>query len=175
MLVDHLAVRWGFGSFHRDGPARVARGMFHRREVQLVKPQTFMNRSGSILGPLRTDRAFDVQRELLIVVDEVQLDLGRFRLRSRGTAGGHNGLKSIEGALGHTDYARLRIGVGPVPQNYPDMADFVLDPFRRDERAVIEDLLDPVAEAVETWVTDGIDIAMTRHNKKPPTPESEGS
>ena len=174
MLVDQLAVRWRFGSFRREGAARVARGMFRRHEVQLVKPQTFMNRSGTILGPLRAAPGFDAQRDLLLIVDEVQLDLGRFRLRSKGSAGGHNGLKSVESALGLADYARLRIGVGPVPGDYPDMADFVLEPFRRDERAVIEDLMDPMADAVETWITDGIEIAMTRHNKKPPAPEPDG-
>ena len=174
-LADHLAVRWGFGSFRREGPTRVARGMWRRHEVQLLKPQTFMNRSGTIFGPLRATPGFDTRRDLLVVVDEVQLDLGRFRLRSKGSAGGHNGLKSIESALGGADYSRLRIGVGPVSADYPDMADFVLEPFRRDERAILDELFDPMADAIETWVTDGIEIAMTHHNKKPSAPEADGA
>lgn len=124
-----------------------------------------MNRSGAALAELKGDPEFDLARDLLVVVDETALPIGRFRLRAKGSAGGHNGLKSIEGALRSQDYARLRIGVGPVPPDYDDLADFVLDGFTREEADVLRSLLDPMADAVECWVADGIELAMTRHNR----------
>ncbi len=133
----------------------------------MLKPQTYMNRSGAVLGPLRGRTGFDPGQDLLVLVDEVALPVGRFRLRAKGSAGGHNGLKSLEGALRSQDYARLRIGVGPLPPDYDDMADFVLGGFDREEARTIESLLDPMADAVECWLADGIEAAMTRYNKNP--------
>lgn len=167
MLVDHLASRWGFGTFRREGPARVARGNVRGTAVQLIKPQTYMNRSGAVLSPLRADPTFDPAVDLLVVVDEVALPVGRFRLRAKGSAGGHNGLKSIEGSLRSADYARLRIGVGPVPPEYDDMADYVLEPLLPEERQALGELLDAMADACECWVADGIETAMNRHNRNP--------
>ncbi|MDX2056997.1 MAG: aminoacyl-tRNA hydrolase [Gemmatimonadales bacterium] len=167
ILADHLAARWGFGPFRREGSARCAKGSVRGRAVQLVKPHTYMNRSGAVLTPLRSEAGFDPTQELLVLVDEVALPVGRFRLRAKGSAGGHNGLKSIEGALRSQDYARLRIGVGPLPPEYDDMADFVLERFEADEARVIAELLDPMTDAVECWVTDGIETAMNRHNRNP--------
>jgi len=145
---------------------RRAAGTVRRRAVELLKPQTFMNRSGAALAPLKARAGFDPATDLLVLVDEAALPLGRFRLRARGSPGGHNGLKSIEGSLRSSDYARLRIGVGPVPEGYDDLADYVLDRFEPSEMAELEALLDPMAEAVECWLTDGIDTAMNRYNRK---------
>ena len=123
-----------------------------------------MNRSGAALAPLRSLPGFDPSQHLLILVDEVALPIGRFRLRGAGSAGGHNGLKSVEGALQRQDYARLRIGVGPQPPA-DDLSDFVLGPFTAEEHKILEDLLDPMSEAVEAWLEDGIELAMTRFNR----------
>jgi peptidyl-tRNA hydrolase, PTH1 family len=139
--------------------------MWEGHAVRVLKPQTYMNRSGAALAPLRALAGFDPARDLLVVVDDVALPVGTFRLRGAGTAGGHNGLKSIEGVLQRQDYARLRIGVGPVPTDTADLADFVLAPFTAEESKAIDTLLDPMAEAVETWLADGIEKAMSRHNK----------
>jgi len=98
-------------------------------------------------------------------VDDVALPLGRYRLRGAGSAGGHNGLKSVEGALRRQDYARLRIGVGPVPAGLDDLSDYVLAPFPADERRALDELLDPMAEAVECWVEHGIERAMATYNR----------
>lgn len=133
--------------------------------VQVLKPQTYMNRSGAILAPLRALDTFDPAADLLVLVDDVDLDVGRFRLRGAGSAGGHNGLKSIEGALRRQDYARLRIGVGPRPMGQDDLADFVLDRFTPEERAALDALLDPMADAVECWLDEGIERAMNRFNR----------
>lgn len=124
-----------------------------------------MNRSGGALASLRAADAFDPAQDLLVLVDDVALDVGRFRVRGAGSAGGHNGLKSVEGVLRRQDYARLRIGVGPRPMGLDDLADFVLDRFTPEERAALDALLDPMAEAVECWLDEGIERAMNRFNR----------
>jgi PTH1 family peptidyl-tRNA hydrolase len=124
-----------------------------------------MNRSGAAIAPLRALPDFDPSQQLLILVDDVALSVGRFRLRGAGSAGGHNGLKSIEGVLQRQDYARLRIGVGPAPPGLDDLADFVLDQFSREERDTINELLDPMSEAVECWLENGIEQAMNQFNR----------
>lgn len=124
-----------------------------------------MNRSGAAIAPLRSLPDFDPSQHLLILVDDVALPLGRFRLRGSGSAGGHNGLKSVEGVLQRQDYARLRIGVGPAPPGLDDLADFVLDEFTPEERDTINELLDPMSEAVECWLENGIEPAMNQFNR----------
>ena len=124
-----------------------------------------MNRSGAALATLRDREDFDPARDLLVLVDDVALDVGRFRLRGAGSAGGHNGLRSVEGTLRRQDYARLRIGVGPRPMEVDDLADFVLDRFTGEERAAVDALLDPMDEAVECWLDEGIERAMNRFNR----------
>jgi PTH1 family peptidyl-tRNA hydrolase len=165
LLADRLAERWGLGPFRRGERARVASGQLNGAAVSVLKPQTYMNRSGAVLAPLRALSGFDPAAQLLVLVDDVALPVGKFRLRGAGSAGGHNGLKSIEGALQRQDYARLRIGVGPVPADVDDLADFVLAPFPAEERRLLDDLLDPMADAVECWVEHGIERAMATYNR----------
>jgi PTH1 family peptidyl-tRNA hydrolase len=124
-----------------------------------------MNRSGAVLTPLRDHPEFDPSKDLLIVVDDVALPLGRFRLRGVGSAGGHNGLRSVEGALQRQDYPRLRIGVGPAPAELEDLADFVLDEFSAEEQETVERLFDPMSQAVECWIEGGIEKAMNDFNR----------
>ena len=164
-LADHLLSRWRFGALRRGDRARVAEGDRNGRPVRIVEPQTYMNRSGAAVAPLLALPDFDPSRDLLILVDDVALAMGRFRLRGAGSAGGHNGLKSVEGVLRRQDYARLRIGVGPVPAGLDELSDFVLDTFPRDDREALDALLDPMADAVETWLDEGIEQAMTKHNR----------
>lgn len=163
MLADHIARRWGLGSFRRGDRARVAEGQWQGEPVQLLKPQTYMNRSGAALAAF-LGGSFDPATELLVLVDDVAIAAGRFRLRGAGSAGGHNGLKSIEATLQRQDYARLRIGVGPQPSS-GDLADYVLAPLTREEHELIDPLLDPMTDAAESWLTEGIERAMTRFNK----------
>jgi PTH1 family peptidyl-tRNA hydrolase len=164
-LADHLAARWALLPFRRVPSAREIRGRALGRDLTLLKPLTYMNRSGAALAPLRALPGFDPAADLLVLVDDFALPVGKFRLRGAGSAGGHNGLKSIEGALRRQDYARLRIGIGPLPAGTRDTADFVLGPFAADERAALDALLEPMGEAVECWLRDGIELAMNRHNK----------
>ena len=164
-LADHLVARWRLGPLRRGDRARVADGTWNGHAVRVLQPTTYMNRSGAAIAPLLDLPDFDVSRDLLILSDEVALPLGRFRLRGAGSAGGHNGLKSVEGVLRRQDYARLRIGVGPVPEGLDGLSDYVLDTFPAEDRKVLDDLLDPMADAVETWVDQGIEPAMSRHNR----------
>jgi PTH1 family peptidyl-tRNA hydrolase len=111
-----------------------------------------MNHSGAALASLRADPSFDAARDLLILVDDFQIPLGTFRFRPDGSAGGHNGLKSIEGSLQSQQYARLRIGVGPLPEGIGDWADYVLAPFEPEEREQVESLMPRMIEEVEKWL-----------------------
>jgi PTH1 family peptidyl-tRNA hydrolase len=164
-LADHLVGRWRLGPYTRADHARQAAGMWEGREVRVLKPQTYMNRSGAALAPLRDVSGFDPATHLLVLSDDVALPVGRFRLRGAGSSGGHNGLKSIEAALQRQDYARLRIGVGPVPPEVEDLADFVLGPLEPEEQRALTELLDPMAEAVECWMAEGVERAMSRFNR----------
>jgi peptidyl-tRNA hydrolase, PTH1 family len=166
-LIDHLADVWHLDGWKKDGESQVASGAVSGVKVRLVKPQTYMNLSGQALRKY-VRRPLWSPKDLLVVVDEVQLPVGRFRIRSRGSAGGHNGLKSVEQALGSQDYARLRIGVGPSEERkgiYNDLADFVLAPFARDERDDVLSLLPALAATVETWLHHGAEKAMNLHNR----------
>lgn len=114
-----------------------------------------MNRSGAALASLRADPTFAPIRDLLILVDDFQIPLGTFRLRTDGSAGGHNGLKSIEGALQSQQYARLRIGVGPLPEGTGDWADYVLAPFEPEQLEQMEGLMPQMIDAVDRWLREG--------------------
>ena len=173
--VDHLATAWGIGAWRKDGRALVASGKVNGVAVRLLKPQTFMNLSGAALVPYTRRVTWHATSDLLVIVDEVALPLGRLRLRSRGSAGGHNGLKSIEAAVGTQDYARLRIGIKPEnpAHEIDDLADFVLAPFGRADAAVINALLARVREGVELWLREDVDGAMNFINAKAPPSEDE--
>jgi peptidyl-tRNA hydrolase, PTH1 family len=148
-------VRWGFPPFRRGERARVSAGELDGVAVRVLKPTTYMNRSGAALASLRADPAFEPARDLLVAVDEFQLPAGTFRLRAEGSAGGHNGLKSIEAALQSQQYARLRIGVGPLPAGIGDWSEYVLAPFTPEQLAQIEALLPQLVDAVTKWVREG--------------------
>jgi PTH1 family peptidyl-tRNA hydrolase len=164
-LADHLVARWHLGPWHRARWYRTTEGRWADRPVRVVKPQTYMNRCGMVLAPLQAAAPFDPETELLVLVDDVALPVGRFRLRAAGSAGGHRGLESIEQALRHRNYARLRIGIGPTPEGLDDLADFVLSPPPPEERAAITALLDRMTDAAACWLTEGIEQAMNRFNR----------
>ena len=167
-VVDHLADVWRFEGWKKDGEARVVSGNVAGQRVRLVKPLTYMNLSGAALRPYLRREGFDRSRDLLIVVDEVALPVGTLRIRARGSAGGHNGLKSIEAAVGSQDYARLRLGVGPEDpsRRRGDLADYVLSDFGKRDEKLVRETFDDVTAVVETWLTDGPEAAMNRFNSK---------
>lgn len=167
-VVDHLAGVWRFEGWRKNQQALVAEGRVAGHRVRLPKPQTYMNLSGAALRSYLRRPTWSPATDLLIVVDEVALPVGRFRLRARGSAGGHNGLKSIEGAVGSQEYARLRIGVGPPAdrERRGDLADYVLDRMGKGERRELEALLPDLASLCEAWVRDGVEAAMNAFNRK---------
>jgi PTH1 family peptidyl-tRNA hydrolase len=163
-VADRLAYDWDFEPFHRDGRALVTEGTIDREPVRLVKPTTYMNRSGLAMRPLLQMEGFDAARDLLVVVDDASLDVGRVRFRPEGSAGGHNGLKSVSGALQSHAYARLRIGVGRKPEG-ADLSDWVLAPMPEQDEDVVVGLLPELTQAVEVWVAEGVEPAMNRFNR----------
>ena len=151
-LADALVERWGFPPFRRGERARVTEGDVAGVPVRVLKPTTYMNASGAALASLRADPAFNPATDLLVLVDEFRIPTGTFRLRSEGSAGGHNGLKSIEAALQSQQYPRLRIGVGPLPEGVSDWSEYVLAPFTPEQREQVEALMPELIEAVEQWL-----------------------
>ena len=163
-VLDRLAYDWEFGPFRKERNALVSDGVVEGQDVRLMKPTTWMNRSGRALGVLRSVQDFEPGLDLLVVVDDATLDVGRVRFRPRGSPGGHNGLKSVSAALGSHEYARLRIGVGR-PLAGEDLADWVLTPMDEDDEDVVVGLLPELTRAVEVWVRDGIEEAMNGFNR----------
>lgn len=167
-VVDHLADVWRFEGWKKDGEARVASGTVHGTRVRLVKPQTYMNLSGQVLRPYLRRPFFAVANDLLVVVDEVAFDVGRYRFREKGSAGGHNGLKSVEQHLGTQAYSRLRIGVGPGEdrERSAPLKDYVLGNFGKAESAEVIGLLPELTEAIEHWMKEGMVKTMNRFTGK---------
>ncbi len=161
-VVDHLADVWRFDGWKKDAEAKVSSGTVSGVRVRLVKPQTFMNLSGEALRRYRRRPFWSAAKDLLVVVDEVQLPLGRYRFRAKGSAGGHNGLKSVEAHLGTQEYARLRIGVGPAEEgrSVGALSDYVLGAFGKAETETVRGLLPTFTEALGLWLRVGIAAVM---------------
>lgn len=167
MVVDTLAARRS-ATFQDTGHVLVAETRYARRTLWLAKPLTFVNCSGpAVLGLLR--RHGDGPEACLVVLDDVQLPLGRLRIRAGGSDGGHNGLASIIQALGTDRVPRLRVGVG-APAAKGGLVGHVLGPFAPEERAVIDPALARAADCVETWIRAGLATAMNEFNASE-TPE----
>ena len=167
-VLDHLADVWRFEGWKRDGESMVATTTVDGSRVRLIKPLTYMNLSGQVLRNYLRRPFWAPSNDLLVIVDEVALPVGRYRLRAKGSAGGHNGLKSVENAIGNLDYPRLRVGVGPSEERkgiYGDLADFVLAPFARDEREDILALMPKLEKVISTWLSAGTERAMNAHNR----------
>lgn len=167
-VIDHLAGVWRFDGWRKDQASLVSDGRVGAQRVRLVKPQTYMNLSGGVMRPYLRRESWSAAKDLLVIVDDVALPVGRFRLRAQGSAGGHNGLKSIEAAVGSREYARLRIGVGPPSdrERKGDLADYVLNKMGKQERRDIETLFPDLVAMTETWIREGVEVAMNRFNRK---------
>lgn len=162
MAVDRLAAAHGITSDRKEKRAIVGKLMLAEKRVIIAKPQTFMNSSGDSVGPLAA--YYDVPpANVLVIYDELDLPFGTLRLRPKGSAAGHNGMRSIIQHLGK-EFPRMRLGIGRPPGKMPVHA-YVLQDFRKDNAITLDLLLDEAVRAVETFVSDGIDLAMSRHNK----------
>lgn len=164
LLIDKLASEAGIAITRRECEALVGRGELEGIKLKLVKPQTFMNLSGVAVSCLLAKNDMQESREKLIVIsDDLALPLGTIRIRERGSAGGHNGLKSIISALGTDEFVRLRIGIQPEHQ-IADAKKFVLDSFSRGDRGVVGEVLDKSAAAIKTIISGGALKAMSEFN-----------
>jgi PTH1 family peptidyl-tRNA hydrolase len=164
MLVDRLAREAGAQVKRRECRALLGRTELEGERVELVKPQTYMNLSGEAVACLLAKHATErPERSLIVISDDLALPFGTIRLRARGSAGGHNGLKSMIAALKTDEFARLRIGIQP---DHPisDSKRFVLDDFSRSERVEVEKILERGAAALRAVLRDGIDKAMAQYN-----------
>ena len=164
LTVDRLAERHGIRVTRKDSKALVGVGEVDGQAVMLAKPQTFMNLSGPAVACLISKLESEAGAEKLIVIsDDLALPFGTIRIRPRGSAGGHNGLKSIIGSLGSEEFTRLRIGIQP-EHLVSDVKRFVLDPLPRSVRAELEEILERSAAAVHTIIRDGVLKAMAAFN-----------
>lgn len=165
-VIDELARRHHIDLSRRACDARMGTGLLGNQRLLLAKPLTFMNLSGKSVSALL--RYHNIPREnLMVVVDDLNLPLGKLRVRPAGSDGGHNGLKSIAASLGGQNYVRLRFGVGEPPREERDergTRDYVLKPFFPDEQPLVEEATNRAADCVETFVHEGVAAAMNKFN-----------
>ena len=172
-VVEKLAQKHGLTFNKNEHHAQTASGTILGKRVLLAKPMTYMNESGNAVQPLVSFYKIEPDR-ILIVGDDIDIPLGTLRLRKSGSSGGQNGLKHILQRLGTQEIARARFGVGR-PPGHKNAADHVLAPFKGDDEILAMEVRDRTVEAVETWLKDGIEMAMTRYNGtvgEPPKPQS---
>ena len=165
MAIDALAEKYGISLSEKKHKAICGTGFIEGIKVLLVKPQTYMNLSGESVRGLIDYYKIDEEAELIIIYDDVSLDVGQLRIRKKGSAGGHNGIKNIIQHLGGNVFQRIKVGVGEKPKDY-DLADYVLGHFSKAEREVMQDGYKSAIEAVEMIVRGDIDSAMNTFNKK---------
>ncbi|MBO9349362.1 aminoacyl-tRNA hydrolase [Chloroflexus sp. MS-G] len=161
--VETLAERHSLTFRQQRANSQLAEGIIHGQRVVLVKPQTYMNLSGQAVSALRNWYKIDPAHELLVIYDDLDLPFARIRIRERGSAGTHNGMRSIVAQLGTTEFPRLRVGIGQPPGKM-DAADYVLSRFTPEEEAVLPDVLARVADAVDVILREGLITAMNRYN-----------
>lgn len=164
-VIDVLAEKYNISVDARKCRAFCGKGVIAGQKVLLVKPQTYMNLSGESVGGIVNYYKIDPESDLLVIYDDISLDVGQLRIRKKGSAGGHNGIKSIIAHLGTTVFPRIKVGVGEKPKNY-DLADYVLGHFSKQERELMEEGYEHVSDAVEQIVQGEIEAAMNVFNKK---------
>ncbi len=162
MLIDKLAAEAGAAVKRGECRSLVGKALIESEPVVLAKPQTYMNLSGEAVGCLNQKYELDAD-SLIVISDDLALPFGSIRLRQRGSAGGHNGLKSIIGVLGTSEFVRLRIGIQP-EHPLSDAKRFVLDEFSKSERESVPEILERAAEALRSVLRDGVAKAMSSHN-----------
>lgn len=164
-VVDTIAEKYGIAMGEKKHKAVIGKGFIAGQKVVLVKPQTYMNLSGESVRAVIDFYKVDEKSDLIVISDDVSLDVGRIRIRKKGSAGGHNGLKNIIQHLGHDEFIRVRMGVGEKPQGH-DLADYVLGHFTSKEREVMDAGARNAAAAIEIMITQGPEAAMNLYNKK---------
>jgi peptidyl-tRNA hydrolase, PTH1 family len=166
MAVDRLAERHGIRVTRKDSKALIGLGEIGGREVMLAKPQTFMNLSGTSLAPLMEKHAIGAS-SLIVVYDELDLPWLALKIKPKGSAAGHNGVKSVIGSLKTMEFVRVRLGVHPGRPLASGMG-YLLSPFKRSQSKELDDFVGLAADAVDSIIADGVEKSMTRFNRRAP-------
>ncbi len=164
-VIDKICDKLNTGLNGTEQRAAVAKGILAGEKVILAKPLTYMNLSGESIGALANYYKLDHTEEVIVIYDDMALDVGQIRVRKSGSAGGHNGIKNIIAHFGDDKFIRIRVGVGEKPKDY-DQVDFVLGHFQGEDKVRIEEGYSLAAEAVECIISEGVDAAMNKYNKK---------
>ncbi len=163
--IDELVEQYHIPSSGIDRKGMYGKGVIAGQKVLLMKPMTYMNLSGEAVRAFTDYYKIDPERELLVIYDDISLAPGTIRVRKKGSAGGHNGMKSIIQHLGTENFPRIRVGIGEKPSGW-DLADFVMAPFSKEDREKVDEAVRDAASAVELFLQDDLDGAMNRFNKK---------
>ncbi len=164
-VIDALADAAGISVIEKKHKAIIGKGIIDGQKVILAKPQTYMNLSGESVREIIDYYKVAEEQELIVISDDISLDVGNIRVRKKGSAGGHNGLKNIIAHLGHDTFMRVKMGVGEKPKGY-DLADYVLGHFTSDERKVMNDAAKTATEAIRMMMAGDVDKAMNQFNTK---------
>ena len=164
-VIDKLADKYNISMNEKKHKAICGKGMIEGEKVILLKPQTYMNLSGESVVDAVNFYKVDPEEDVIIIYDDIDLDVGKLRIRAKGSAGGHNGLKNIIAQLGHENFARIKMGVGEKPAGY-DLADYVLGHFSKEEEKIMAESRKTAVKAIETILAEDIDKAMNLYNSK---------
>lgn len=164
-VIDRIAEKYNIAVDTKKHRAYIGKGMIQGQKVILAKPQTYMNLSGESIRSLVDYYKIDEENELLVIYDDISLDVGQIRIRAKGSAGGHNGIKNIIAHLGTQVFPRIKVGVGEKPKGY-DLADYVLGHFSKAEREQMDEGYDNAVGAAELIVSGQITEAMNEFNRR---------
>lgn len=167
--IDYLIDEYQIPSSGAGHKALFGKGMIAGQKVIVAKPMTYMNLSGESVRELVNYYKVDPESELIVVYDDISLAPGQIRIRKKGSAGGHNGIKNIIANLGTDHFMRVKVGVGEKPKNW-DLADYVLSPFTKDERPLVNLAIEHAAKAIEQMLNGDVDAAMNEYNRKSANP-----
>lgn len=164
-VIDRLAEQENIDVLEKKHRAVIGKGVIAGEKCILAKPLTFMNLSGECVRELIDYYKVDETAELIVISDDISLEVGQLRIRKKGSAGGHNGLKNIIAHLGHDTFMRVKMGVGEKPKGW-DLADYVLGRFSKEERRIMDEAAERAADAVRMILTEDADAAMNEFNRK---------
>lgn len=164
-VIDCIAKQENIDVLEKKHKAVIGKGYLEGQKVILAKPQTFMNLSGESVRELVDYYMLDETCDIIVISDDISLDVGQIRIRKKGSAGGHNGLKNIIAHLGHDTFMRIKMGVGEKPKGY-DLADYVLGHFNKEERKIMEDATERASQAIRMIIREDVDAAMNQYNRK---------
>ena len=164
-IIDAIAEKYDISVLEKKHKALIGKGYIDGQKVILAKPLTYMNLSGESVRELVDYYKIDEKEELIVIYDDISLDVGQLRIRKKGSAGGHNGIKNIIAHLGHDIFMRIKVGVGEKPKGY-DLADYVLGHFTWAERKIMDESAEKATDAIKMMMFEDADAAMNVYNKK---------